>query len=60
MSTRGLNMGLVLLVMLAFVGALTVGPAGLGLRDVLSVLPGNSSEASSGGSRGFLLLADRR
>ncbi|MFT5539337.1 MAG: iron complex transport system permease protein [Alphaproteobacteria bacterium] len=46
MSTRGLNTGLVLLVMLAFIGALTVGPAGLGLSEVLNVFTGSGSEGT--------------
>jgi iron complex transport system permease protein len=46
MSTRGLNIGLALLVGIACLGALMVGPAGLGFHDLLGVLTGGGSEGT--------------
>jgi iron complex transport system permease protein len=46
MSTSKLNTGLALLMALAFIGALTVGPAELGLREVWGVLTGGGSEGT--------------
>jgi iron complex transport system permease protein len=46
MSASKLNTGLALFMALAFIGALTVGPAGLGLREVLSVFTGGGSEGT--------------
>lgn len=46
MSASKLNTGLALLMVLAFIGALTVGPADLGLPELLSTLTGGGSEGT--------------